>query len=230
MQANADRQKKWEEDNANHPIDQDEKQRQYDAKLALKKQQQETLEAKMNFAMTNGLRVAIDLSFLTKENLRERNSVLKQVGSAYGVMKKSPHPQLLSLHLASYNGEIASFCDSKGVQSWKVTTHAESVESLFPNNRVVFLSPDATNVLTTIDPNTVYIVGGIADRTVRKGETMSKASSKAITTARLPVREYVNVRSHVLNIDSVLLLLLEVHNGSDWKDAFDKILPKRLLK
>ncbi|CAK4609738.1 unnamed protein product, partial [Aphanomyces euteiches] len=70
MQANADRQKKWEEDNANHPIDQDEKQRQYDAKLALKKQQQETLEAKLNFAMTNGLRVAIDLSFLAEENLR----------------------------------------------------------------------------------------------------------------------------------------------------------------
>ncbi|KAF0740777.1 hypothetical protein Ae201684P_001917 [Aphanomyces euteiches] len=70
MQANADRQKTWEEDNANHPIDQDEKQRQYDAKLALKKQQQETLEAKLNFAMTYGLRVAIDLSFLAEENLR----------------------------------------------------------------------------------------------------------------------------------------------------------------
>ncbi|KAF0698314.1 Aste57867_11034 [Aphanomyces stellatus] len=224
----AAKQKQWEAEQALHPVKQEDKQHAYDVKLALKKQQQDELDAKLQRAMESGLRVVVDLGFLVDQTLRERNSVLKQVASAYGLMKKSTFPSLLSLHLASYTGEIAAFCDDKGVSAWKVTRHANALDELFPNDTVVFLSPDAPTVLTEIDPNTVYVIGGIVDRTVRKSQTLSKATAKAIRTVRLPVQEHMRVRSHVLNIDSVLLSLLEVHNHGDWKLAFDRILPKRL--
>jgi tRNA (guanine9-N1)-methyltransferase len=41
--------------------------------------------------------------------------------------------------------------------------------------QLVFLSPDAEEVLIELDQDSVYVVGGIVDRTVRKGITSSFA-------------------------------------------------------
>ncbi|RQM30242.1 hypothetical protein B5M09_008082 [Aphanomyces astaci] len=229
MQAKAERQHRWEIEAALHPIDQEEKQRLYDAKMVVKKQQQAQLEERLNMAMAIGLRVVVDLDFLNVQTIR-RNSVFKQIATIYGTMKKSSFSNLLSLHLASYGGDVATFCDQKGAQSWKVTRHDQPVHDLFQNDNVVFLSPDAPTALTAVDPDTVYVVGGIVDRTVRKSQSLAKAHGSAIRTARLPVQEHLRVKSHVLNIDTVVLALLEVHNHGDWKRAFESVLPKRLLR
>ncbi|ETV97778.1 hypothetical protein H310_09130 [Aphanomyces invadans] len=230
MQVKAERQHRWEVETALHPIDQEEKQRLYDAKIAAKKQQQQELEDRLNTAMAIGLRVVVDLDFLNHQTLRERNSVFKQVATAYGTMKKCSFPNLLSLHLASYRGDVAAFCDQRGARAWKVSRHEQPLFELFPNDTVIFLSPDAPTVLTELDPNAVYVIGGIVDRTVRKSQTLAKATASAIRTARLPVQEHLRVKSHVLNIDTVLLILLEVHNHGDWNRAFDAVLPKRFRR
>ncbi|KDO30972.1 hypothetical protein SPRG_04160 [Saprolegnia parasitica CBS 223.65] len=212
-------------------ITQEEKQMRYDAKIAQKQLAKTQLEDKLNYAMATGLRVVVDLSFLRDQTPRERHSVIKQVACVYGAMKKSELPSLLSLHLASYEGDIAALCDKRGASAWKVTRHAAPIEELFPGDTIVLLSPDSPNVLTELDPATVYVVGGIVDRTVRKSETMAKAAGvHRITTARLPVQETCSVRSHVLNIDTVLLALMEVANHGDWHRAFEATLPKRFFR
>ena len=53
--------------------------------------------------------------------------------------------------------------------------------------QVVFLSPDAREPLLHIDPDTVYAIGGVVDRSVRKGMTLGFASAQGIATRRLPV-------------------------------------------
>ncbi|EQC40899.1 hypothetical protein SDRG_01964 [Saprolegnia diclina VS20] len=212
-------------------ITQEEKQMRYDAKIAQKQLAKTQLEDKLNYAMATGLRVVVDLNFLHEQTPRERHSVIKQVACVYGAMKKSELPSLLSLHLASYEGDIAALCEKRGANAWKVTRHAAPIEELFPGHMIVLLSPDSPNVLTELDPTAVYVVGGIVDRTVRKSETLTKAARvQHITTARLPVQETCNVRSHVLNIDTVLLTLMEVANHGDWQRAFEATLPKRFFR
>nr|AIG55570.1 secreted protein [Thraustotheca clavata] len=241
LQHQAERQRVYKE---TKDVPQAEKQKNYEAKLALKQRKKEELEDKLNYAMATGLRVVVDLGFLQGQSLRvnatcdanylinknEQNSVIKQVGCAYGVMKRSEFPLLLSLHFASYHGDIAAICDKAGLNVWKATRHSEPIEELFPGESIVMLSPDSPNVLTEIDPKTIYVIGGIVDRTVRKSETLTKASRiRHIQTARFPVQEIFDVRSHVLNIDTVILSLLEFQNNQDWKTTFENTLPKRIF-
>ncbi|OQS00621.1 hypothetical protein ACHHYP_18012 [Achlya hypogyna] len=207
----------------------EEKKRYYEEKIAQKRLAKARLEDKLNSAMATGLRVVVDLAFLQEQTQRERNSVIKQAACAYGAMKKAEHPSLLSLHFASYHGEIAALCDKRGVGSWKATRHPEPIDEVFPNDELIFLSPDSPNVLTEVNPRAVYVIGGIVDRSVRKGQSLSKARGLGnVRTARLPVQETLHVRSNVLNIDTVLLSLLEFINCGDWATTFERTLPKRI--
>lgn len=60
---------------------------------------------------------------------------------------------------------------------------------------------------------------------------MTKATRQGMRTARLPIQEHVaDLRTHVVNIDVVLMVLNEVINHGDWSRAFAVALPKRVAK
>ena len=46
---------------------------------------------------------------------------------------------------------------------------------LFPTESLVYLTADSPNVLESVDPKKVYIMGGIVDRNRLKGITFEKA-------------------------------------------------------
>jgi tRNA (guanine9-N1)-methyltransferase len=106
-------------------------------------------------------------------------------------------------------------------------TDARPLLSVYQPEEIVYLSPDASSVLTSLDDKTVYVVGGIVDRAVLKGQSLSKASRHAVRVQRLPLQEYMNVNNPVLNIDAVLIALNEFANHRDWSRAFDAAIPKR---
>ncbi|RLN38270.1 hypothetical protein BBJ28_00017341 [Nothophytophthora sp. Chile5] len=113
--------------------------------------------------------------------------------------------------------------------------HEAPVELLYRPEELVYLSPDADDVLSVLDPTRVYVVGGIVDRSVRKGQTMAKATAQGLRTARLPLQEHFAqtgeaVRTHILNLDSVLIILNEVANHGDWGRAFQRAVPPRITR
>ncbi|KUF76293.1 tRNA methyltransferase 10 A [Phytophthora nicotianae] len=113
--------------------------------------------------------------------------------------------------------------------------HEEPLEHLYDSDKLVYLSPDSDNVLEQLDPAYAYVVGGIVDRSVRKGETKTKAATRGIRTARLPLQEHyeqlgTRVRTHIMNLDSVLIVLNEVANHGDWGRAFERAVPTRITR
>jgi hypothetical protein len=58
--------------------------------------------------------------------------------------------------------------------------HPASCVALPAGLQVVVLSPDAVEPLLNIEPGTVYVVGGIVDRTVIKGATVGFAVSPCL--------------------------------------------------
>lgn len=54
---------------------------------------------------------------------------------------------------------------------------------------MIYLSPDSENELETVDPsgNTIYIVGGLIDRTVKKWASFDRAISINVKSAKLPI-------------------------------------------
>ncbi|KAF4043987.1 tRNA (Guanine-1)-methyltransferase [Phytophthora infestans] len=190
---------------------------------------------KLEEAQSSGIQVVVDLAFALDQTTRESHSILKQLGCVYGYLKTCPLDRLLSLHLASCTQGLASICAQHGVPNWKIGRHEEPLEQLYDADKLVYLSPDSDNVLEHLDPAFVYIVGGIVDRSVRKGETKTKAASRGIRTARLPLQEHFEqlgsrVRTHIMNLDSVLIVLNEVANHGDWKRAFERAVPPRITR
>jgi hypothetical protein len=192
---------------------------------------------------------------------QERQSVFKQLGCFYGYLKQCPLDSLLSLRMASCAAslEVSALCQQHGrwsddlmVLGRQIWSHDAPVELMYSPEKLVYLSPDADEVLEQLDPSRIYVVGAIADRTVRKvrassllcsavinpailtrihlqGETAAKAKSKGLRTVRLPVREHLaTARTHVLNIDAVLVALNEFANHRDWSRAFACAVPKRI--
>jgi hypothetical protein len=66
----------------------------------------------------------------------------------------------------------------------------------------------------------VYVVGGIADRTVQKNMTLGAARELRVAARRLPLAEHLPQRgAPVLNIDTVVAVLAAVAKSGDWKQA-----------
>nr|CCA15506.1 conserved hypothetical protein [Albugo laibachii Nc14] len=194
----------------------------------IKMQRVEQYQKLAHARMFPRLRVVIDLSFTSEQTLRECDSLLKQLCCAYGYMRACPLSSILSLELASYLGDIVPLCQKHGISNWPIMKHSISLDKAYPSKDLIYLSPDASYELEHIDDTKIYAIGGIIDRTVRKNETMQHASRILCQTARLPVRKYVpGARTHVLNVNSVIMALNEVMNHKNWVRAFTVAVPKR---
>ncbi|GIM05742.1 hypothetical protein Vretimale_10224, partial [Volvox reticuliferus] len=83
--------------------------------------------------------------------------------------------------------------------------------------QVVVLSPDAAEPLLDLDSERhVYVIGGIVDRTHRKGLTLKFAEARQVKCRRLPIAEHAEQlglgkgtrKCPVLNIDDVVKTLI----------------------
>lgn len=97
--------------------------------------------------------------------------------------------------------------------------------------KLVYLSPDATEVLTEFREDEVYIIGGIVDKTVKTGLTVDKAGELGVRVKRLylePFRTEKKFRLS-LNINTVFNIIDNYRRQSEknMEQAIASELPKR---
>nr|CAD7196087.1 unnamed protein product [Timema douglasi] len=110
----------------------------------------------------------------------------------------------------------------------QVNFKSESYMDIFDKNELIYLSSDSDNIITTLEDDKVYIIGGLVDHNSQKGLTLQIANDKGIAHAQLPIREYLEMRTtKVLSIVHVFEILLAVTEGSPWKEALLNVLPSR---
>jgi hypothetical protein len=80
-----------------------------------------------------------------------------------------------------------------------------------------------------VEPNTVYVIGGIVDLAARGiAWSLPRANAVGATARRLPIREHLpNVTNQILNIDTAMKVLCEKYSGKEWVEALESALPKR---
>jgi tRNA (guanine9-N1)-methyltransferase len=131
---------------------------------------------------------------------------------------------------------LASFANHIGASSWPVNKHAAPLLEVYPATDCIFLSPDADEPLLELDPQKVYVIGGIVDRSVRKGLTLGKAERHGLAAVRLPVLEYAKhlnldgpsaSNRPVLNVSDVVVALVEFARTGDWVHALRAAVPAR---
>lgn len=104
----------------------------------------------------------------------------------------------------------------------------EASEEAAEEGEIVYLSSESDNVLTHLKPNSTYIIGGLVDKNRHKGICHKRAVARGIKTAKLPIGQYLEMKSRqVLVTNHVLEIMLKWLEFGDWGKAFIEVMPKR---
>ena len=184
-----------------------------------------------------GIPLVFDLSYTNSMETSEINSTINQIRLSVGFLRKH-NKQHFKLITCSTSAEIKETLEKKGSNSWKLEIYKESIVSCpFTNGKtIIMLSPDAEEVLTEINSQAVYVVGGLVDRTVKSYQTLMKAQELGISCMRLPIKESISDVTNpfklkkVLNINTVVEILHYKASGVSWREAMLGCIPNRWLK
>lgn len=120
------------------------------------------------------------------------------------------------------------------------TTHHYS--ECFDKDDIIYLTAESSEVIYTLDPSKVYIIGGIVDHNRMKGHCHELATQAGIRTARLPIQEYlINDKRTVITVNQVFEILLKAQQHQqqptqpasdsstsvDWPTILKEVLPSR---
>jgi tRNA (guanine9-N1)-methyltransferase len=101
-------------------------------------------------------------------------------------------------------------------------------EEAAEEGEIVYLSSESDNVLTHLKPNSTYIIGGLVDKNRHKGICHRRAVERGIKTAKLPIGQYLEMKSRqVLVTNHVLEIMLKWMEFGDWGKAFMAVMPER---
>ncbi|XP_074935375.1 tRNA methyltransferase 10 homolog B [Phalacrocorax aristotelis] len=179
-------------------------------------------------AKVSGPRLCVDLGVANCMTQKETSRLASQIRRLYGANRRAKKPFWLCLTEFVVGSLIYEECFrmNDGFSNYLMDTTQESYLDLFPLDAIVYLTPDSENVLEDIDPNKVYILGGLVDESIHKKLTLQRAQEQSLQTARLPIREYMvknvntkNYHSETLAINQVFDVLSTYYDTQSWPAA-----------
>ncbi|RKP08736.1 tRNA methyltransferase TRMD/TRM10-type domain-containing protein, partial [Thamnocephalis sphaerospora] len=162
---------------------------------------------------------------------KEVISLCSQIGRCYAAMRSAACPPAGGLVMSSYGGRLADQIQQrlKTADRWRdVRWETASYDTLFSHDKLVYLSADAETEVTALEPDKVYVIGGLVDKNRHKSLTHQRAVALGVTTARLPIDAYVRMtQRRVLTVNHVVEILLKWGQHRDWQQAFLDVIPAR---
>jgi tRNA (guanine9-N1)-methyltransferase len=200
-----------------------------------KKKGKSTSKRKIALKEENGYKVLLDMSFENYMSEKEFKSATAQIVFSYA----SARGNGLSLIISSVTPKVEDSLSKIATDhnNWKCsfinahfsdanTSELGLVKDAIPN--FCYLTADSENEIEHLDPNTIYVVGGIVDRNRHKNLCLNEANRLNIAHARLPIGKYVKLATRkVLTINQVIGILGEYSNSGDWEKSFLNVIPMR---
>jgi len=173
--------------------------------------------------------VVFDMQFGDLMTQRDLGKCLKQIMKCYSFNRRMTNQ--LQLYMTSLGGSVeAELSKNDGFRNWDFNFDSRRYDEVFPKEKIVYLSSESENAVTKLEDDKVYVIGGLVDHNHHKGLSHTKATELGITTARLPIEEYLAMKSRkVLTVNHVYEILAAVSEGKSWKDAFLGVIPERKL-
>lgn len=111
--------------------------------------------------------IAIDLSFDHLMIDKDMGKVIKQILRVYTENRRAKAP--MQLHLTSFNGRAKDeMAKHNGYENWDMYFHSENYLEAFPKEKLVYLTSESDNVITELQQNKIYIIGGLVDHNFHK--------------------------------------------------------------
>ncbi|PSC68994.1 tRNA (guanine(9)-N1)-methyltransferase [Micractinium conductrix] len=203
------------------------------ARSAARKQERQEMKARMEKAVAEGQKVIIDLDFADLMRETEQKSICGQLAYSWHANCRAQRP--LHLVLSGVQGKMKEILDKQvsGYRNWQATVTEQPYVQHFAEQKekLVYLTADSDNELEELDPEAIYIIGGIVDRNRHKLLCYNKAVEQGISHARLPIGDYMKLASsQVMTTNHVVEIILRWLELKDWKQAFEAVIPTRKRK
>ena len=191
--------------------------------------------------LKNVNKLVIDCSFERIMTDFEKSSLTRQIQECYSHLRREGQGKT-QMFITSVNEDLENQCKNQGGSQWVVHFHREPIEETIilinkqceQDHRTIIMSPDADTELSVEDlrdPTTIFVIGGIVDRSVSRNETSHKAIRLGLESRKLPVASEKFIHG-VFNIDSVFLFLIRgfttlPQGRDDLIDILLSVVPQR---
>lgn len=189
---------------------------------------------------TGNFTVIIDCDWENKHSESTLKSLTQQIMFCYGINRRHDCPA--PLYLTGVGPNVTTNLNKSNFHNWVGVT-IESVDySALPQfsiaaseategekpKQLVYLTSDAEETLSTLEPDCAYIIGGIVDRNRHKFATFNKAKAQGVRVAKLPIKEnFALAATHILTVNHVYEILLNYAKYKDWVRAIKEVMPNR---
>uniref|UniRef100_A0A1B0AM18 tRNA (guanine(9)-N(1))-methyltransferase n=1 Tax=Glossina palpalis gambiensis TaxID=67801 RepID=A0A1B0AM18_9MUSC len=179
---------------------------------------------------SENVRIAIDLDYDDVMLEHDIKKCVKQCLRIYTINRRSEKAAQLHFTGIKTDGNIhAAFKKNHGWVNWHLKYHFdESHLEAFPKEQLVYLTSESDTILQRLDVKDVYVIGGLVDHNHHKNFCHARATKAGLRTARLPLGEYVDMKTRaVLSTFHVFEILIRVAEGNSWTDAILQTVPPR---
>lgn len=188
---------------------------------------------KLTQAMQFGQNLVIDCSYDDYMNEKEMRNTAKQLTLCFALNRT--HNEPFNIHHCNVNFKKTTM---KTLEKSLVQIHdpafpfnitEKSYTDLFPKEKLVYLTPHCKNDLECYNPDDIYIVGAMVDKSSQEAVSLGKAKKEGLRMARLPLDRYFHFKSgKSLTIDQMIQILLELKSSNDFEAAFTHV-PRRKI-
>ncbi|KAJ8262629.1 hypothetical protein GJAV_G00168540 [Gymnothorax javanicus] len=191
-------------------------------------------QERLREAQRSGPKLCVDLSMTDCMSHKEISRLACQIRRLYGSNRKATRPFHIVLTDVQEGGLLYQEClrMNDGFLNYVMDLKTGSCTDLFPLESLIYLTPDAEEALSSVDLEKVYILGGLVDESIQNKISYLKAKACGISTARLPIDEYMvkksnpkNFHSKILAINQVFDILLAFCESGSWTRALGMGVP-----
>ena len=144
-------------------------------------------------AMQFGQPLIVDMDYEQYMRHQDSQNLVSQLLICYSRNREALDPFHLiftSLHSDSKALRMLHHARLTG-QNFMGTMTDRSYLDLFPRERLVYLSPHASEWLPEVNCDDVYIIGGIVDKSYPKPLSLARAKEQGIRTYKFPLDKYL---------------------------------------
>lgn len=174
--------------------------------------------------------VVIDCDWEHLMEMKDVQKLAKQIQYAYTTNRRLEDPVQFFVTGLKQGSMLKEKLDKDyaGYENWDIHLKAENYNDCFEKDKIVYLTSESENVLEKLDPEKAYVIGGLVDHNQHKGICHSTAESRGISHARLPIDEFMEMKTRkVLTVNHVFDILASASGGASWEDAFVAAIPSR---
>ena len=123
--------------------------------------------------------VVVDMSFGHLMHQRDLGKCCKQLLHCYSINRRLADPmQFYITGIKEKSKGEAEMSKHEGYKNWDAHFHSEDFDAVLPKDKVVYLSSESDNVLSELEPEKYYVIGGLVDHNAHKGLVSAAAARR----------------------------------------------------